>query len=81
MTSAFSAMAYAIAVGPRRTIDFKNYKPSSPNDVFLGTVLLWFGWFGFNGMFWKHYSKVAYLLIIKYLEKLNNFDKKKVVVS
>ncbi len=49
ITSGFSALAYALVVGPRRTVDFKNVKPHSPSNVFLGTALLWFGWFGFNG--------------------------------
>lgn len=49
ITSGFSALAYALAVGPRRTVDFKKLKPSSPADIYLGTALLWFGWFGFNG--------------------------------
>ena len=30
-------------------MDHKSLKPSSVVDVFLGTALLWFGWFGFNG--------------------------------
>jgi ammonia channel protein AmtB len=51
ITSGFSALAYALAVGPRRTVDFKKLKPSSPADIYLGTALLWFGWFGFNGEF------------------------------
>jgi len=49
ITSGFSALAYALVVGPRRTVDFKKIKPHNPADVFLGTALLWFGWFGFNG--------------------------------
>jgi ammonium transporter, Amt family len=42
-------LAYSLTVGPRRTVVFKNHKPSNPSDVYLGTALLWFGWFGFNG--------------------------------
>jgi len=50
ITSGFSALAYALAVGPRRTVDFKkDHKPSNIADVFLGMTFLWFGWFGFNG--------------------------------
>jgi len=36
-------------VGPRKTVDHKKLKPSNVTDVFIGTVFLWFGWFGFNG--------------------------------
>jgi len=50
ITSGFSAIAYALSVGPRRTVDHKNHKPSNVADVFFGTALLWFGWFGFNGI-------------------------------
>jgi ammonium transporter, Amt family len=49
ITSGFSALAYALAVGPRRTVDFKSEKPTNIADIFLGMTLLWFGWFGFNG--------------------------------
>jgi len=38
-------------VGPRKHVDHRKLKPSSVGDVFLGTMLLWFGWFGFNGNF------------------------------
>ncbi len=48
LVSGFSALAYALAVGPRRTVNFKKLKPSNLSDVYLGTALLWFGWFGFN---------------------------------
>ena len=49
IASGFSGLAYSLAVGPRRTVDFEKHKPSNPSDVYLGTALLWFGWFGFNG--------------------------------
>ena len=38
-----------MAVGPRKKVDFDTLKPSSVSYVYLGTGLLWFGWFGFNG--------------------------------
>jgi len=47
--SGFAALAYALITGPRKTVNHKKLKPSSMMDVFMGTVLLWFGWFGFNG--------------------------------
>ena len=37
ITSGFSALAYAIAVGPRKTVDHHNEKPSNVSDVFMGT--------------------------------------------
>lgn len=42
---------YALCVGPRRTVDPKKINPSNISDVYLGTSLLWFGWFGFNGKY------------------------------
>jgi ammonium transporter, Amt family len=48
IVSGFSALAYSLAVGPRKTVNFKKYKPSNVSDVYLGTAILWFGWFGFN---------------------------------
>jgi Amt family ammonium transporter len=49
LTSGVSALAYALCVGPRRTINHETYVPHSISDVFLGVTLLWLGWFGFNG--------------------------------
>lgn len=51
--SGCGALAYALILGRRRdpvTKKVPSYKPGSVLLVFLGTVLLWFGWFGFNGM-------------------------------
>ncbi|CAG8761273.1 15834_t:CDS:2 [Dentiscutata erythropus] len=45
ISSGAAALAFCIVVGRRN-------RPSSPHNivnVILGTVLLWFGWFGFNG--------------------------------
>jgi Amt family ammonium transporter len=47
ITSGVSALAYAICVGPRRTVDHKNSKSTSPADTYIGTSLIWFGWFGY----------------------------------
>lgn len=49
ISSGFAALAYAAALGPRRRLDFKRCRPSNMGFVYLGTALLWFGWFGFNG--------------------------------
>ncbi len=57
ITSGFSAIAYALSVGPRRTVDHKNHKPSNVADVFFGTALLWFGWFGFNGKLFSLFNQ------------------------
>jgi Amt family ammonium transporter len=46
ITAGFSALAAAIAIGPR--INAGNGKPNNIPFVILGASLLWFGWFGFN---------------------------------
>ncbi|KAJ3365185.1 hypothetical protein GGF31_008593 [Allomyces arbusculus] len=48
MASGVSGLALALAVGKRRPSDDPP-KPHSMSSVILGTALLWFGWFGFNG--------------------------------
>lgn len=52
MSSGAGALAYALWCGKRRdpaVEKLPHYRPSSVTSVVLGTVLLWFGWFGFNG--------------------------------
>lgn len=51
MTSGTAAVAYCIYLGKRRGYGTEKlaYRPNSVQNVVLGTVLLWFGWFGFNG--------------------------------
>ncbi|KAK6463856.1 ammonia permease [Scheffersomyces coipomensis] len=51
--SGFAALAYSLVLGKRHdplaTGKVPKYKPHSVFYIVLGTVLLWFGWFGFNG--------------------------------
>ncbi len=46
----FTSLALTLVVG-RRTQQIKgeSFRPHNNTYVFIGTVLLWFGWFGFNG--------------------------------
>lgn len=49
IASGWSALAYAFVLGKRKNIDRPSQaKPHNTTLVFLGTVLIWFGWFGFN---------------------------------
>lgn len=51
ISSGVGALAYSIWLGKRKgygTVSLA-YKPQNTTHVVLGTVLLWFGWFGFNG--------------------------------
>ncbi|KAF9430410.1 hypothetical protein BGZ94_006980 [Podila epigama] len=48
ISSGAAALAYAIVLG-RRAGDQKDFRPHSMSNVVIGTVFLWFGWFGFNG--------------------------------
>ncbi|KUI53023.1 Ammonium transporter 1 [Cytospora mali] len=51
IASGWSALAYALVLGKRKINpeDKTHDKPHNTTLVFLGTVLIWFGWFGFNG--------------------------------
>ena len=48
MASGFSALAFCIFLGHRKRLPGDEFKPHNMTSVFLGTALLWFGWFGFN---------------------------------
>lgn len=49
ITSGFSALATLVVLGPRNSSDPDHKQPHSVPFVALGTAMLWFGWFGFNG--------------------------------
>lgn len=50
IASGWAALAYAFMLGKRKQHGEKSHgKPHNTTLVFLGTILIWFGWFGFNG--------------------------------
>lgn len=50
MSSGAAGLAYALILGKRTPKGEKAvHKPHNVTIVFLGTTLIWFGWFGFNG--------------------------------
>lgn len=49
ISSGAAALAYAIVVGKRHGHGTDDFKPHNVANIVLGTALLWFGWFGFNG--------------------------------
>lgn len=51
ISSGTAALAISVFLGKRRGYgtDRLAYKPHNTTYVVLGTVFLWFGWFGFNG--------------------------------
>jgi Amt family ammonium transporter len=48
MASGTAALAFCIFLGHRKRLAHDEFKPHNVTNVFLGTALLWFGWFGFN---------------------------------
>lgn len=50
MSAGFAALAAAVFLGKRKSAETgRNHAPANIPYVVLGTGLLWFGWFGFNG--------------------------------
>ncbi|KAF8960438.1 ammonium transporter [Flammula alnicola] len=51
ISSGTAALAISIYLGKRRGYGTERlaYKPHNTTYIILGTVFLWFGWFGFNG--------------------------------
>jgi Amt family ammonium transporter len=45
----FSALAFAMVIGPRKDFGRVSFEPSNIPYCVLGAGLLWMGWFGFNG--------------------------------
>jgi Amt family ammonium transporter len=48
-TCGAAALASVIVIGPRKGYGQTNFMPHNLPMTMLGTGLLWFGWFGFNG--------------------------------
>lgn len=47
IASGWAGLAYAFILGKRKHMGDKSHgKPHNTTLVFLGTVLIWFGWFG-----------------------------------
>lgn len=50
IASGWAGLAYAFVLGKRKNAGKPSHgKPHNTTLVFLGTVFIWFGWFGFNG--------------------------------
>ncbi|WP_028317228.1 ammonium transporter [Desulfobulbus elongatus] len=48
-TCGAAALAAVMVIGPRKGFGQSNFMPHNLPMTMLGTGLLWFGWFGFNG--------------------------------
>jgi Amt family ammonium transporter len=49
ISAGFAALASVFVVGKRKILPSEKNRPHNITYVALGTGLLWFGWFGFNG--------------------------------
>ncbi len=50
MTAGVSALAYCLMLGKRQPVThIEQNRSHNINNIFIGTLLSWFGWFGFNG--------------------------------
>jgi len=49
LTSGAAALAAVLVLGPRKGFGKESFMPHNLPMTVLGTGLLWFGWFGFNG--------------------------------
>ncbi|MCB2225420.1 MAG: ammonium transporter [Desulfarculaceae bacterium] len=48
IAAGFSALAFAMVIGPRKGYGHSTWEPHNIPYTVLGTGLLWVGWFGFN---------------------------------